>query len=193
MLPQLETGRLCLREMRVADGPALQAFQDRPSYWRHQAVEPEELANGVERARRYLKYRGEGAGRRLFVYVAMFKGDGTIVGQASLQRSAPAIASLGIGIDGDHAGRGLATELAARLLAFGFETLRLHRIEADVAIENAACIRLLERIGMTREGVARDCIRAQGRWWTEAKYAMLEEEHRRRAGEPQRLAAAPAL
>jgi len=90
-----------------------------------------------------------------------------------------AIASLGIGIDEAYAGRGLATELAARVLAFRFEDLRLHRIEADVAVENAACIKLLERIGTTREGVARECIFTPGRWWTEARYAMLEEEHRR--------------
>jgi RimJ/RimL family protein N-acetyltransferase len=66
------------------------------------------------------------------------------------------------------------------MLAYGFDELKLHRIEADVALENDTCIRLLERIGMVREGVLRDCIRAQGRWWTEAKYAMLEDEHARR-------------
>jgi RimJ/RimL family protein N-acetyltransferase len=95
----------------------------------------------------------------------------------SLQRSSPAIASFGVGIAAEHAGRGLAAEMAARLLAFGFEELHLHRIEADVSIDNTPCIRLLERLGMVREGVARECIRAQGRWWTEAKYAKLEREH----------------
>lgn len=67
--------------------------------------------------------------------------------------------------------------------------LKLHRIEADVALENVPCIRLLERVGMVREGVLRDCIRAQGRWWTEAKYAILEDEHARRgAGQPMQAA-----
>ena len=71
-----------------------------------------------------------------------------------------------------HAARGYGTEIAERLLAFGFEDLRLDRISADVAIENLACIRVLEKAGMVREGVARDCIWAQGRWWTEAQYVM---------------------
>src|SRR5262249_58642808 len=79
-------------------------------------------------------------------------------------------------MDDVYAGRGLATEIALRLLAFGFNDLKLHRIEADVAVENAACIRVLEKIGMFREGVAHDCIFAQGRWWTEARYAMLARQ-----------------
>jgi [ribosomal protein S5]-alanine N-acetyltransferase len=179
MLPHLETPRLALREMELADGPALAAFQSRPFAWRHMAVEPAEFADGTARVRRYLEHRGPDDRRRLFVYVAVLKLSGDIVGTVSLQRSHPAIASLGVGVSEDHVGRGLGTEMAARLLAFGFEAVRLHRIEADVATSNAACIRLLEKLGMTREGVARDCIHAQGRWWTEAKYAMLEDEHRR--------------
>jgi RimJ/RimL family protein N-acetyltransferase len=184
MLPQLETSRLLLREVALDDGPALQAFQSTPSYWSRQAVEPEELADGTQRVSRYLQYRGTEDQRRLFAYVAMLRGDHRVIGQVSLSRSSPAIASLGVGIDEAHAGRGLAAEMALRLLAFGFEELKLHRIEADVALENVACIRLLERIGMVREGVARDCIWAQKRWWTEARYAMLEGEHVRPAPPP---------
>jgi RimJ/RimL family protein N-acetyltransferase len=169
MLPQLETPRMLLREVALDDGPALQAFQSRPDYATRQAMELEEFADGTLRVSRYLQYRGEGEQRRLFAYVAMLRGDHRVIGQVSLSRPAPGIGSFGIGIDEAHARHGLATEMALRMLAYGFEELKLHRIEADV-----------ERIGMVREGVLRDCIRAQGRWWTEAKYAMLEDEHARR-------------
>jgi [ribosomal protein S5]-alanine N-acetyltransferase len=173
MLPQLETPRLLLREVAAGDGPALQAFQSSPAYTRRQAVEPEEFADGALRVSRYLQYRGEGEQRRLFVYVAMRRGDCRVIGTVSLSRAAPGTGSFGVGMDEAHAGHGFASEMGARLIAFGFDVLKLHRIEADVAIENARCIRLLERLGMVREGVLRDCIHAQGRWWTEAKYAIL--------------------
>ena len=75
-----------------------------------------------------------------------------------------------------HGGRGYGTELARAIVAFGFGVLSLNRITADVALENHACIRVLEKIGMQREGVARECIFAQGRWWTEAQYAMLASD-----------------
>jgi ribosomal-protein-alanine N-acetyltransferase len=140
-----------------------------------------------------LQYRGTEDQRRLFVYVAMLRVDHRVIGQVSLSRASPAIGSLGVGLGEAHAGRGLAAEMALRLLAFGFEDLRLQRIEADVALENAACIKLLERIGMVREGVARDCIWAQQRWWTEGRYAMLEGEQARPAPAVNRPAARAAL
>jgi [ribosomal protein S5]-alanine N-acetyltransferase len=177
MLPQLETPRLVLRELCVDDAVALQAFQTRPSYLRCQAMESADFKDGVERVTRYMQHRGEGERRRLYDFVARLRTGGTIIGHGSLARSAPGIASLGLGIDEVYAGRGLATEIALRLLAFGFNELKLHRIEADVALENAACIRVLEKVGMFREGVAHDCIFAQGRWWTEARYAMLARDH----------------
>jgi RimJ/RimL family protein N-acetyltransferase len=66
--------------------------------------------------------------------------------------------------------------MVRRLIAFGFGDLGFHRIAADVAVENHACIRLLEKVGLQFEGVSRDCIRAQGRWWTEARYAILASD-----------------
>ena len=67
--------------------------------------------------------------------------------------------------------------MAIRLIEFGFDELGLHRISADVAIENEASKRVLDKIGMTYEGTARDCIWAQGRWWTESQYAILVDDY----------------
>ena len=66
--------------------------------------------------------------------------------------------------------QGFATEIARRMLELGFGPMRLHRIRAEATVDHAASIRVLERIGMAREGVCRDCIFARGRWWTEARY-----------------------
>ena len=45
-----------------------------------------------------------------------------------------------------------------------------------LAVDNRPCLRVMEKIGMQHEGVSRDCIFAQGRWWTEAKFAMLASD-----------------
>jgi RimJ/RimL family protein N-acetyltransferase len=177
MLRELETERLTLREMRPADAPALQVWQSNPAQWRQQAIEPEEFADAGARIARNLEHRGAGAQRRLFVYVAILKSTGALVGTAGLSRSGTGVASLGLSVAASHASRGYGTEVAERLLAFGFEDLRFDRINANVAIENLACIRMLEKASMVREGVARDCIRAQGRWWTEAQYVMRSEDY----------------
>jgi RimJ/RimL family protein N-acetyltransferase len=188
MLRELETKRLILRELCLDDVSALQSWPKSPPQWRHQAIEPEEFADAAARIRRYLEHRGEASKRRLFVYVAIEKASGALMATVGLSRSGRSAASLGLGIAASHAGQGFATEIAARLLAYGFEDLALHRICADVALENAACLRVMEKIGMVREGVARDCIWAQGRWWTEAQYAMLESDYVRAGARPETVA-----
>jgi RimJ/RimL family protein N-acetyltransferase len=180
MLPALETCRLTLRELAPEDAPAIQAWRNSPMQWRHQAVEPAEFSSAAERIANYLKYRGDGEQRRIYDYVARLKSDGSVIGGVSLGRSHPAIASLGVGVAATHAGRGYGTELARRMIGFGFGVLSLNRITADVALENHPCIRVLEKSGMQREGVARECVFAQGRWWTEAQYAMLASDVRAR-------------
>ena len=50
-------------------------------------------------------------------------------------------------------GRGYATEAALAARDFGFEVLRLPRLVAYAAPENAASRRVLEKVGMTLEGV----------------------------------------
>jgi ribosomal-protein-alanine N-acetyltransferase len=184
MLPELQTKRLVLREARLEDGPALQAFQSRPEQWQRMAMEPEEFADGTLRVQRYFEHRGPESGRRLFVYVAHETSLGVLVGQVSLSRSHPVLASLGFSVASEYWRKGYATEMAIRLIEFGFDQLGLHRISADVAIENKACRRVLDKVGMTYEGTSRDCIWAQGRWWTESKYAILVSDFRESAAAP---------
>ena len=119
---------------------------------------------------------GQGDARRLFVYVAHEKIRGALIGTVSLSRAHPKIDSIGFGVATEYWRRGYATEMAARLIAFGFEEIALHRIGDDAAVENMASRRVVEKVGMKYEGTARDCIWAQGRWWTEAKYGVLEGE-----------------
>lgn len=74
-------------------------------------------------------------------------------------------------------GRGYATEAARAVLAYGFESLRLHRIIATCQPENVASYRVMEKLGMRQEGFFRKCIYlGEDAWWDEYFYAMLEEE-----------------
>jgi [ribosomal protein S5]-alanine N-acetyltransferase len=177
MLPEFQTERLFMREVRHEDAQALQAFQSRPDQWKLQAIDPEELADGALRIQKYVEHRGPDTQRRLLVFVAHEKSEGELVGQIGLSRFFhPAIGKLSFGVAYNHCGMGYATEMAAQAISFAFECLDLHRIGAEVALENKASRRVLEKIGMTYEGTARDCIWAQGRWWTEASYAILRSD-----------------
>ena len=177
MLTDLETPRLTLRELCLEDGPALQAYQSLPSNWQHQAVEPQEYSDGA-RVQRYLQYRGEGDGRRLFVFVARTTATGELVGEIGVSRTYPATLAVGFSVFPDKWGEGYATEMVRHALLFGFGHLKVHRITAAVAVENVACCRVLEKAGMILEGTSRECVEAQGRWWTEHQYAILAGDAR---------------
>ncbi|MEM9078225.1 MAG: GNAT family protein [Bacteroidota bacterium] len=69
--------------------------------------------------------------------------------------------------------RGYATESLNRMLTFGFEELKLHRIEAGCAVENIGSIRVLEKVGMTREGRKRKVLPLKDGWSDNFHYAIL--------------------
>ena len=65
-------------------------------------------------------------------------------------------AEIGFAIGRAHWGRGMAREAVARLLAFAFDRLDLHRLEAEVDPRNERSLRLMERLGFQREGLRRE-------------------------------------
>ncbi|PGW29604.1 GNAT family N-acetyltransferase [Bacillus cereus] len=72
--------------------------------------------------------------------------------------------------------KGYASEAAQATLKYGFKEMKLHRIIATCQPENTASYRLMEKIGMRREGYFRKCISHGNEWWDEYYYAILEEE-----------------
>ena len=58
-------------------------------------------------------------------------------------------------------------------LAHALGGLRLHRVEALVALENKASQRVIEKLGFTREGVAREAEYVDGRYLDHIQYSFL--------------------
>jgi RimJ/RimL family protein N-acetyltransferase len=73
--------------------------------------------------------------------------------------------------------KGYATEIAKELIRFGFEECNLHRIEAGVATQNHASVRVLEKAGMTREGIRRKILPIRGKWVDNFHYAIVEDDY----------------
>lgn len=75
-------------------------------------------------------------------------------------------------------GQGYATEVAKTLIKCGFNDFYLHRVEAGVATENIRSIRVLEKSGMTREGLRRKILPIRGEWKDNYHYAIVEDDPR---------------
>jgi RimJ/RimL family protein N-acetyltransferase len=74
-------------------------------------------------------------------------------------------------------GKGLGTEVTKMLLYYGFDRLNLHRIALGVTSENIGAIKAYKKAGYVEEGVLRDDIFRNGRWYDSIKMAMLRSEY----------------
>ncbi len=71
---------------------------------------------------------------------------------------------------------GYATEVSKLLIEFGFETLNLHRIFATCDLRNVGSYKVLEKIGMTKEGRIREDLLLKDGWRDSLLYSILEQE-----------------
>ena len=62
------------------------------------------------------------------------------------------------------------------VIDFAFNTLELHRIEADVDTENASSLGLLEKLGFRREGLFRERWFVYDEWQDSVMLGLLKQE-----------------
>jgi ribosomal-protein-alanine N-acetyltransferase len=74
--------------------------------------------------------------------------------------------------------KGYATEALNRVLDFGFGDCNLHRIQAGCAVDNLASIRVLEKVGMIKEGRGRQILPLKSGWSDNFEYSILETDKR---------------
>ncbi len=151
--PVLETQRLMLRRMTVADAPALfnmlreedvAQFSGRPPLRRMSGAVELVRSVGLEFATR----------RSIRWGVCEFE-QGPLVATVGLHHWDRFHRHIGIGFDvtRDRWGEGLASEAVAAVVEFAFTELQVNRIEAEIMAGNEGCLRVLERQGFEREGL----------------------------------------
>jgi len=104
--------------------------------------------------------------------------DGALVGGltlANIRRGVAQAGSLGYWMGLPFVRHGYMSAAVRAVVLFGFETLRLHRLEAACIPSNAGSIKLLENTGFTREGYAREYLCIDGTWQDHLLYARLRD------------------
>lgn len=105
--------------------------------------------------------------------------DGAIVGQltvSNIQYGAVMSASIGYWVSKDIAGRGITPRAVALATDYCFRSMGLHRIEICIRPENAASLRVVEKLGFRYEGHRKRYIHINGEWRDHHCFALVAEE-----------------
>ena len=176
--PTLYTERLALRELRLTDAEEVAAGAGDKRVARYLIQVPSPYP--VALARRWITQRIEWweAGRGVTYAITQRRGS-ELIGTVSLRRFArDRRAELGYWIAAKEWGKGITTESARALVAYGFDTLSLGRIYAHVIAGNDASVRVLEKLGMVHEGVKRQHVKKGQRLVDVMIYGLLRDEFR---------------
>ncbi|HVT10834.1 MAG TPA: GNAT family N-acetyltransferase [Fimbriimonadaceae bacterium] len=107
------------------------------------------------------------AGRGLRLMLLPIEEPSRVIGVAnftSITSFPTFLCNLGYSVDEAEQGKGLMTEALDRAIGYVFQDLGLHRIEANYMPRNRASARVLEKLGFTIEGQAKDYILIGGKW-----------------------------
>jgi len=83
---------------------------------------------------------------------------------------------IGYYLDRKHNGKGYMTKAVKLVVDYGFNELKLHRIEAGVMPHNIRSIKVLEKAGFHKEGIAIENVKINGRWENHQTLAIVNNE-----------------
>lgn len=109
--------------------------------------------------------------------------DGKVVGNVELELNPiRTVAELGYDIARPHWGKGLAAEAGRAVVEWGFREFRVAKVAAYANLRNRQSWRVMEKLGMTREGVFRGGWRHRGQLSDSVAYGVLRGEWQSQAG-----------
>ena len=172
-IPTLTTARLTLRRMSELDAEDMYAYARRADVTEFLRWSPHASLSFTKEYLRYIERRY--ALGDFYDWAIVERESGKMIGTCGFAAiDIPnSSAELGYVLNPEYRGKELAVEAAREVVRFGFETLGLHRIEARFMVGNEASQRVMEKLGMSPEGFARDSVFVKGKYITVGKYAIL--------------------
>jgi ribosomal-protein-alanine N-acetyltransferase len=173
----INTSRLLIRQFQEQDYSSLFEYLSNPSIYRFEPGEPISL----EEAKELASERSQGND----FWAVVLKGEQKMVGHLYFKQIEPIeflTWELGYIFSPAFQKKGYATESAYGLIQYGFEHFGIHRVIAHCNPENIASWRVLEKIGMKREGYFRKNIffhttpDGSPLWIDTYAYAILKED-----------------
>ncbi len=147
----LRTDRLVLRPYRLSDVVEVYGYAQDPEWGRYLPIpKPYELRHAEEFVARSVLT--EWNTRPVFAVCS----GGSVIGGINVRVDArSSTAEMGYGIAREHWGKGLAREAARAVIEWAFSEFALAKISARADLSNTQSWRVMEKLGMRREGILR--------------------------------------
>lgn len=178
-LPELETSRLYMRKITDSDAADMYEYSKREDVTRWLLWEPH---SSFEQTARYIRqlstqYR---AGE-FYDWGLALKATGKFIGTCGftmfdLENNR---AEIGYVLNPDYWHLGYASEAVDAVINYGFEYLSLNRIEARYMSENIRSLHVMEKCGMTFEGINRSLLYVKNEYRDIGSCSILYREWRR--------------
>ncbi len=176
--PELTTTRLILRPFTLCDAPDVQRLAG--------AFAVADTTGNIPHP-----YPDGAAEHWIATHQPQYEAGTSAIFAITLRMSGQLIGAIGLSINRHHDsaelgywlgtpywGQGYCTEAGRVVLANGFGTLALNRIHACHLPRNPASGRVMEKLGMRYEGIARQSVKKDGRYEDRVNYGILREEWR---------------
>ena len=175
-LPELETKRLILRQLRRSDVPDLYTIFSDPAVTRYWSTGP--LATLEDADALYDDIENGRESNQFFQWGIALKDTDVVVGTVTLFAWNPEHrrAELGFALASRVWNRGYGSEAVRSIVTFAFRELSLHRLEADTDPRNVASLRILEGLGFREEGYMRERYHMNGEPQDAVLIALLRTE-----------------
>jgi [ribosomal protein S5]-alanine N-acetyltransferase len=177
--PTLITPRLVLREIVPGDAAALYNFLSDPEVQKYDVDAPWcDISESYRWIEEYHKWFEE---KKAIIWGVVVKDENRMVGRMAFMfwEKRYESADLGYTMARPYWRRGIATEAVRAMLQFGFESMRVHRVNVDTRMDNLGSLLLMQTLGFRPEGERRECIRnADGTYQSWGLFGMLEDEYR---------------
>lgn len=176
-IPTLETERLTLRRMKPSDAEDMYEYAKRGDVTEYLLWEPH---NSIQQTRDYLyflqsRYRtGD-----FYDWAVISKKDKKMIGTCGFanldfQNNR---AEVGYVLNPKYWGQGIAAEAVRRVMDFAFVELNVHRVEARYILGNERSRRVMEKCGMTFEGIARSSMYIKGQYRDIGTCSIISDEY----------------
>jgi len=172
---ELDTSDLHLRPLNTADAEAMFAIlsdSESMKYWVHKPAP--DISVAINSLRKDLE--SDAAGNSI-CWAVTINGQNELIGKCILFQfnQDHRRAEIGFILNRNYWRQGLMHQALEAVITFAFDTLKLHRIEADTDTENTGSLALLEKLGFEREGLFRERWFVYDRWDDSVMLALLNK------------------